>query len=135
MVPVGWLVGLQSESEGKGAVDDIDGSHEQEHVEPHQIVPADALGSPGTVVVEPLDADIAVGAVHRFGGNVKLALPAETTFNLHYMVFPCLGLFCCEGGLAIPGLLRATIRYDRLWPTQTIFVMACSQGFWLFPSM
>lgn len=54
-----------------------DGSHEQKEVEPIEIVPPDALGSPRAVVVIPFNADVTVAAVESLPWYVEPALPAE----------------------------------------------------------
>jgi hypothetical protein len=54
------IINLRCESKGKGAVDYEDRGHEQKEIELDKVLLSDALGGPGTVMVIPLDAHIAV---------------------------------------------------------------------------
>jgi hypothetical protein len=68
---------------GDKADDDVEEGHGQEGVEGAEVVPADALADPGAVVVEALDADVAVRAVLRPSALQQVACVAESVLVLH----------------------------------------------------
>lgn len=69
---------IDGESKGECAVDNEDGSWEQKHIESDEVVPANALRSPRTMMIVPNDAHVAVIAVQGLLRNIKPALSTET---------------------------------------------------------
>ena len=58
---------------------------------------------------------------------LELALAAKSKFNAKNFVRTTPSLFSCLTGLAMPGSLKTTKRYERHSPMQIIFVIVPAQ--------
>ena len=81
------VVVLNGEAEDEGTVHDEDWGHEQEEVEPSQVVFSYALRCPRAVVVVPLYANVAVAAVVAPHWNLEPAKSAEPASRNAYVIW------------------------------------------------